>query len=64
MLETACDCAIVKLAMIRCQSYLDEGLTRDQAAERMRSEFMPEARAWREKQNLKFRPDARGATAD
>jgi hypothetical protein len=52
MLETAC--AIVKLAMIRCQSYLDEGLTRDQAAERMRSEFMPEARAWREKQILNF----------
>jgi hypothetical protein len=54
ILATACDAVIVEMAMRRCQSYLDEGLTLDQAAERMRDEFMPEAREWWQQQMQRF----------
>jgi hypothetical protein len=54
ILATACDAVIVEMAKRRCQNYLDEGLTIDQAAERMRNEFVPEAREWRQEQISKF----------
>ena len=53
-LEVMCDAAIVKMPMIRHQGYLGQGLSPDEAVELMRSQFVPEARLWRQKQILKF----------
>jgi hypothetical protein len=39
ILATACDAVVVELAIRRCQKFLDEGLTLDQAAERMTMNF-------------------------
>jgi hypothetical protein len=64
LLEFACDGVIVRLAMQRFQTYLDQGLSEDTAAERMRNEFMPEARAWRREQISKFDLMHRPAPSD
>jgi hypothetical protein len=54
ILVSACDAVVVEMAKRRCQSYLDEGLTLDQAAERMTDEFLPEARQWHQRQMQRF----------
>jgi hypothetical protein len=52
--ETACDAVVVEMSRRRYQEFLDEGLTDDEAVERMRDKFFPEARQWHQRQMRNF----------